>query len=122
MPKQDIRMSPEEIDRFLRAQATAVLVVTAKEGPPAGTTVRLDVHAGHIALTLRDDDPVVELLAADDRACCIVDRFPSYFEITGVLLHGRATRRPATTPHQATLDLALDHVVSFDFSKLSHPG
>lgn len=117
MPKQDIRMNEAEIDRFLRAQTTAMVIAIAGDGAPRGAVGRLD-YDGRVAFSLRDDDPVLSLLAADDRACCLVEQFPSYYEIMSVMLHGRARRREDAESGEPTFDLDIDKIVSFDFGKL----
>jgi len=119
MPKQDIRMAEEEVDRFLRSQTTAMIIATAAESAPQGAVGRLLYDRRHVSFSLLDSDPVVRLLADDDRACCVVEQFPSYFEIMGVMLHGHATRRKDSEPGQATFDLEVDKIVSFDFGKLT---
>lgn len=111
-------MNDAEVDAFLRSQSTAVVVGSPVTGSPDGAVGRLHYEGGFVAFTLRADDAVVTALAADDRACCIVEQFPSYYEIVGVMLHGRATRRQATRPGEATFALHVDKVVSFDFGKL----
>ena len=73
---------------------------------------------GRVGFSLVADDPVVALLAADDRACCVVDRFPSYYGIVGVVLHGRARLLSRGSAGRTDYDLAVERVVSFDFGKL----
>src|SRR5690349_20076588 len=112
MPKQDIRMNEAEIDRFLCSQNTVMVIAIAGEGAPQGAVGRLD-YDGRVAFSLRDDDPVVSLLAADNRACCLVEQFPSFYEIVGVMLHVHAQRHEKTQAGEATFDLDIDKVVSF---------
>jgi hypothetical protein len=119
MPKQDIRMADDEIDRFLRSQTTALIIATAGEAAPQGAVGRLLYDQRRVSFSLADSDPVVRLLVVDDRACCMVEQFPSYFEIMGVMLHGHATRRQESEPGVATFDLDVDKIVSFDFGKLA---
>jgi hypothetical protein len=117
MPKQDIRMNEAEIHRFLCAQTTAMIIALADDGAPQGAVGRLD-YDGRVAFSLRHDDPVLSLLAADDRACCLVEQFPSYHEIMSVMLHGHARRRQDAEAEAAIFDLDIDDIVSFDFGKL----
>ncbi|HEX5585749.1 MAG TPA: hypothetical protein VFZ17_00435 [Acidimicrobiia bacterium] len=118
MAKRDIRMSDDEIARFLAAQSTATVIGSPPSGAPSAAVGRLEYDDGAVAFSVHDDDPVVALLADDDRTCCVVEQFPSYYEIAGVMLHGRARRRDAAAPGEATFDLAVEKVVSFDFAKL----
>ena len=118
MPKRDIRMSGDEIDAFLRTQTKAMILGVAAAGPPEGTVGRLLYRDGRVAFAIRDDDPVVALFDEDARACCVVEQFPSYYEIMGVMLHGRVVRRAGAAVGEAAFDLAVDKTVSFDFAKL----
>jgi hypothetical protein len=117
MPKQDIRMNEAEIERFLHSQTTAMVIAIAGDGAPQGAVGRLD-YDGRVAFSLREDDPVLSLLAVDDRACCVVEQFPSYHEIMGVMLHGHACQRKNAPGGEAIFDLDIDKIVSFDFAKL----
>ena len=119
MPKRDIRMSDEEKERFLRSQTTVMVLALAADAAPEGAVGRFEYHDGRASFTVHDDDVVVSLLAADDRACCVLEQFPSYYEIMGVMLHGRVSRRDAAVAEgEATFDLDVDKVVTFDFGKL----
>ena len=117
-PKRDIRMGAEEIDAFLRARSRTLVVASPATGAVQGAVGRFRYADGDVDFTLWTDDPVVALLEGDDRACCVVEEFPSYYEIAGVMLHGRAVRRPGGPTEHATFDLTVEKVVSFDFAKL----
>jgi hypothetical protein len=115
-------MSPTEVTAFLAEQTRALVVALDAEGRPHGAVARLEVEPsawaeGRATFAIAVEDPVVGLLAADPRACCVAERFPSYYEIAGVMLHGEA--RPAGSrggETRFTLDAA--RIVSYDFSKL----
>ena len=117
-PKHDIRMDAVEIDAFLRSQRRVIVVGVSSKGAPIATAGQLLYHRGQVAFVLPVDNPLFRLFASDDRACCIVEQFPSYHEIVGVMLHGRVTKRRHEEPEVATFDLKVDKVVSFDFGKL----
>jgi hypothetical protein len=111
-------MSDDEIGRFLATQSTVIVIGARPSGAPSGAVGRLEYEDGALAFVIHDDDPIVAVLAADDRACCVVEQFPSYYQIAGVMLHGRAKRRGGAAPGEARFDLTVDKVVSFDFAKL----
>lgn len=117
-PRRDIGMSAREVDAFLRTRVTTVVVALNADGHATGTVGQAAYRDGGFQFALREDDPVVALLAADNRACCIVEQFPSYYEIKGVTLHGRAQPRGPAADGTSGFDLAVEKVVSFDFGKL----
>jgi hypothetical protein len=116
-PKRDITMGSDEIDEFLRSQQTAIVIANDPDRAPVGALGQFLYDSGRVAFALGANDPVVALLARDDRACCVVEQFPSYYEIAGVMLHGRSTRRH-NVGAEVLFDLNVEKVVSFDFSKL----
>jgi nitroimidazol reductase NimA-like FMN-containing flavoprotein (pyridoxamine 5'-phosphate oxidase superfamily) len=122
MPKQDMRMSEAEIGRFLATQDRGVVVALCDGAAPAGAAARFHYGDGRAGFSLRDDDPVISLLMKDDRACCIVEQFPSYYEIMSVMLHGRARRNTQARAGETRFDLEVEAVVSFDFGKLPRKG
>ena len=111
-------MSDDEIARFLATQTTVMVIGAPSSGAPNGAVGRFEYDDGAVAFVIHHDDPIVALLVEDDRACCVVEQFPSYYEITGVMLHGRARRRGGAAPGEVAFDLSVDKVVSFDFAKL----
>jgi hypothetical protein len=120
--KRDISMSPEEIDLFLRGH-DLVIVAGGSKGPVEGAAGNLLYEGGEVAFELCSDDPVVALIESDKLVCCAVEQFPSYYEIKGVMLHGRARRRPeieSGNERFAVFDLVIEKTVSFDFGKLVH--
>jgi hypothetical protein len=106
-------MSPAEIDAFLGSETSAVVVALAPDGPPPGTVASFAYDGGNVSVTIDPADPVCALLAADPRVCCVVERFPTYYEIAGVMLHGTARPRGG-----GAYDVEVARTVSFDFSKL----
>lgn len=57
-------------------------------------------------------------LVADDRVVCSVEEFPSYAQIKGVALHGRAVVVAAESDSDVTFRVDVARVESFDFSKM----
>jgi hypothetical protein len=118
--RPDIRMSPEEIRAFLATQPRTVVVGVDGKSPVA-TMGSLKLDGDSLRVAVPEEDPVAGLLAKDDRVCVVVDQFPTYYEIKGVSAHGRAAQQAVDTGW-FTFTLALDDVVSFDFSKISVKG
>lgn len=117
--RPDIRMSDEEVRAFLAEQRRAV-VGALDAGAPVGTVADVRLVDDEVEVTLAADDPLRLALAVDDRVCVVTDQFPTYYEIKGVCLHGRA--RPVDGVGGRTFRLGLDDVTSFDFGKLPRTG
>lgn len=117
--RPDISMTAGEIDRFLGSRFEAVIAAVGV-GPPGAAMAAFQLGSdGTASFELSADDPILALLATDDRVCCAVEEFPSYFEIRGVMLHGHARRRHGDeAPDRAVFDLEVEKTVSFDFGKL----
>jgi hypothetical protein len=111
-------MSTGEIDEFLTGRSEAVVVALDAGSPPTGAVGRFHYQAGLASFSLSAADPAVDLVGRDPRVCCVVEQFPSYYEIVGVMLHGTAHRREGDEAGAATFDLEVSSVVSFDFAKL----
>ena len=121
-PRRDIRMDAGEVTTFLAGRTRAVVVALDGDGRAHGAVGRLEVEQrsweqGSAAVALRSDDRVVALLRADPRACCVVEQFPSYYQIRGVMIHGHA-RPAARADGEARFTIDVERVVSYDFGKL----
>ncbi|HLG68259.1 MAG TPA: hypothetical protein VKV36_10370 [Acidimicrobiales bacterium] len=122
-PRRDIAMTTPEIEAFLGARRDCVVVSLDGLGRPDGTVGSLVRDGRRTSFDVAADDPLVALLDRDQRTCCVVEEFPSYYEIKGVMVHGIATRRPVgRASDRATYDLEVSSVVSFDFGKLLGPA
>jgi hypothetical protein len=118
--RPDISMSRDEIAAFLATQSR-VVVVALDAGAPVGTVADLHFVDDELAVTLRLDDPVGALIAADDRVCVIAEQFPAYYEIKGVSAHGRAALVEADDG-RTRFTVGLDDTTSFDFGKVPREG
>ena len=118
-PRPDISMGPAEITAFLATRTRAVLAVL-DAGAPVGTVADLRLVDGELEVGV-DDPEITALLAADDRVCVVADQFPTYYEIRGVVVHGRARNRTDRVG-RTTFRLALGDHTSFDFAKLPRRG
>jgi hypothetical protein len=119
-PRPNIRMSADEIVTFLATQSR-VVVVALDGDVPVGTIASAQYEGDDWRVSLRAGDPVADLLAADNRVCVIAEQFPAYYDIKGVVAHGRAPMHE-TADGRATFAVPLDDVTSFDFGKLPREG
>jgi nitroimidazol reductase NimA-like FMN-containing flavoprotein (pyridoxamine 5'-phosphate oxidase superfamily) len=109
MPRRDIRMSDAEVDEFLRERRQMVVGAIDKDGWPVATIAAVRYGGGQLAVALPEHDPVRAALTVDRRVCCVDDEHASYYEIKGVIVHGRM---PDVGP------VEIDRVISFDFARL----
>jgi nitroimidazol reductase NimA-like FMN-containing flavoprotein (pyridoxamine 5'-phosphate oxidase superfamily) len=132
--REQISMSPPEVDAFLRAKDRLFLGLLDGEGAPTATTSRYVYEDGYLYFTLPSAAPELARLRRDARVCAIVEQVPSYYEIKAVTLHGRAEEvsDDATRARlrrslgeqspigdgQTLLRIPLMGVVSFDFAKI----
>jgi hypothetical protein len=113
MAKRDITMTPAEVDAFLARCPQMVVGAIGADGWPVGTIAEASYESGALAVRLDPGDPVSAQLARDPRVCCLYDEHESYFEIRGVIVHGRL---PGAVGHGAEVEI--DGVISFDFGRL----
>lgn len=120
--KRDIRMSEQEIAGFLTDRSDAMVLALPGEGAPLGGVGGFRYLSPQaVEFSLPTGHPLLAHLRADPRACCVVEQFPSYFEIKGVMLHGHAGTLNADDS-TVWFHLRVDKVVSFDFGKLQQPA
>jgi hypothetical protein len=84
------------------------------DGWPTATLAASRVAGTVLSLQFADGDPFVDDLARDPSVCCVADEHESYYEIRGVIIHGRLTASGGTGSY--TLEPA--RTISFDFGKL----
>ena len=139
MPRERTAMSPVEVARFLAAQRWVVLGTLDPDGSPWADLAACTLDGERLFVRVGRGTRSQANLERDPRACCSIDRFPSYYEIQGVTVHGRARREedaavraclaPRFQESGAALadptgelgvlySLPLDDVFSFDFGKI----
>ncbi|MGH7896927.1 MAG: pyridoxamine 5'-phosphate oxidase family protein [Candidatus Binatia bacterium] len=124
-------MTDEEVRAFLTRKSRLVLGTLGSDGAPCSDVTSCVYERDRLyALVPRDGDALANL-RRDPRVCCIVEEFPSYFEIKGVIVHARASeasgeereraasRFPAGSGERfVVVRIPLERVVSFDFAKI----
>jgi len=121
MPRERIEMSREEILALLAQTRWVVLGTLSAAGEPAGHVVPCALEGERLYFAVPPGSDAQRQIQRDPRVCAATDRYPTYYEIRGVTVHGRA--EPAAAPPGlraagATYALPLDDLVSFDFSKI----
>jgi hypothetical protein len=112
-PRESIRMSAAEVDEFLTTRRHAVLATIGPRGAPDVSIVPHEHRDGMLVLTVGEDEPARGAIAADDRVCCAFETCPSYYEIRGVSIHGRAEAVDG-----GRVRVHAEHTTSFDFAKI----
>jgi len=138
VPRESIAMRREEWEDFLAAQRFVVLGTLEPDGGPWARLAPAALLAGALYFGVPAGSRDERNLERDPRACCASDEFPSYYEIRGATVHGRARRvsdpalaarvgprldargLPGWPPGGALAiwSLPLDDVFSFDFAKI----
>jgi hypothetical protein len=135
MTRESNAMSEAELRDFLAAVEWVALGVLDADGAPAGGLAPAAVDGDRLFFGVGSGSAAEAALARDPRCCVSADVFPSYYEIKGATVHGRAGR--AEPPPAIAAELAsrarrhglaadvvyalplLDDAFGFDFAKLA---
>ncbi len=139
MPRERIGMSPEEVRELLAGQRWVVLATLDADGSPWADLAACALEGEQLHFRVCRGTRSHANIERDARVCCSIDVFPSYYEIRGATLHGRAQRiedetlRECLAPRLAQpgvpvgddsgaesdlYALPLDDLFSFDFGKI----
>lgn len=117
MARQRIAMTPAEAAAFLAAKPRAIVGTRAPDGAPDGEPGVLAYADGELRFSVPRDGPSARNLAHDARVVVSVEEFPSYAEIKGVTVLGRAARI-ADDGAQVTFRIDAPRLESFDFARM----
>ncbi len=92
MARSHIAMSEAEIRAFLGPIAWVALGVLDPDGAPAADVAPACVRGDRLFFAVGAGTAAASSLARDPRCCCAADVCPSYYEIKGATVHGRAVR------------------------------
>jgi nitroimidazol reductase NimA-like FMN-containing flavoprotein (pyridoxamine 5'-phosphate oxidase superfamily) len=139
MARESIGMSPEEIEALLAGQHWIVLATLDDDGSPWADLAACALEERELYFGIGRGTRSHANIERDARVCCSIDVFPSYYEIQGASVHGRARRvddaalrarlaprlvEPGVPVADAVGDdsdlyaVPLDDVFSFDFGKI----
>lgn len=86
-----IRMTPEEIDRFLGSARTMILCSNGKDGAPHPMPMWFGVEPdGMVVMTTFTKSQKIRNLERDPRVALLVESGEKYDELRGVVLYGEA--------------------------------
>jgi hypothetical protein len=120
MGRERIEMTPVEVHTFLGAQRWVVLATLDDDGTPVGDLVPATLREDRLCFVVPAGSRPHDNIERDPRVACAADEFPSYYEIRGAVVHGRAVRAGESRlgAEWVEYDLPLDDVASFDFRKI----
>ena len=130
MPRESIQMTRSELLAFLERMRWGALGTLDAGGAPVADVVSCQLARGvdgdaggkQLLFALEPSSKSAENIARDPRVCWSADEYPSYAEIRGATLHGRARRQSEDAPEKwlglSVYALEVDDVVSFDFAKI----
>jgi nitroimidazol reductase NimA-like FMN-containing flavoprotein (pyridoxamine 5'-phosphate oxidase superfamily) len=121
MARESIEMTPGEIRALLAETRWIVLGTLGGAGEPVGHLVPCALQGERLCFAVPRGSEAQRQIERDPRVCAATDRYPTYYEIRGVTLHGRAEPvepPPALAAAGTTYALPLDDALSFDFSKI----
>lgn len=122
MPRESIAMSAAELADLLGTTPWVVLGTLGPDGGPQGSLAASALTGERLCFAVRRGSTAHTNIERDPRVCCSTDEYPTYYAIRGATAHGTAqpSEPPASlrTPELVTFSIALDDVVSFDFSKI----
>ena len=121
MPREAITMTRAELLAFLGTQRWVALGTLDPDGTPVGDVVPAVLDGERLRFAVPRDSRADDNIRRDPRVSCAADEFPSYYEIRGMVAHGRAEPHGAPDrlgPAWREYAIALDDVASFDFRKV----
>jgi hypothetical protein len=121
MPREAIGMTRAELLAFVGAQRWMALGTLDPDGTPAGDLVPVRLVDERIRFAVPRGSRADDNIRRDARVCCAADEFPSYYEIRGAVVHGRAELSDigdGLGSDWVEYAVALDDVASFDFRKM----
>lgn len=85
-----ITLSPEEIDRFLGEELTAILTTIRRDGRPLSVPMWFLYLDGALYFRTPQHSAKVGHLRRDPRVCCLVETGTRYLELKAVVIDGEA--------------------------------
>jgi nitroimidazol reductase NimA-like FMN-containing flavoprotein (pyridoxamine 5'-phosphate oxidase superfamily) len=115
MAQADISMNATEIEAFLARCPQMVVGALDADGWPTGTLAASSHAEGVLRLQLAVGDAVIDEIAGDPTICCVADEHATYYEIRGVIIHGRAE---PDDDRPGAFQVSIAKTISFDFGRL----
>ena len=134
MPRESIALTRDELLAFLGEEQRCILGTLDADGRPWPDAVACLLRGDLLYIRVATGSRSHHNIQCDTRVCAVFERFPTYYEIKGATVHGRALAVSGGHAFDAVPDpvagapvddaqvyqLALDDVVSFEFSKIKN--
>jgi hypothetical protein len=128
-------MTLDDATAFLQGRGWVIMATLEPDGSPWADIVPSLLHQGRLFFRVQTGSRSHANIQRDQSVCCANDQYPTYYEIKGAVIHGKAERideehipaglRERPDPLQAGAGLEgecyavpVSDVVSFDFSKI----
>ncbi len=137
MPRESIALTRDELLAFAQGERWCIVGANDEDGGLWADAVACCVSDGTFYFRVPRETRTFANILKDDRVCCILERAPTYYEIKGATIHGRASivingmlvgslipllergGDPVAPGSRGSIySLSLTDVVSFDFSKI----
>ena len=138
MPRESIAMTYEAVLAVLEEERWAALGTVDPDAGVWPDIVPMMMEGERVYFRVPAGSRSHANIQRDDRVCCAVDRYPTYYEIKGITAHGHATPVGADVAERVSraLDgvgdpidaaaknegliysIGLDDLTSFDFAKI----
>ena len=135
MPREQISMTLYDAIAFLQGRTWVALATLEPDGSPWADIVPSLLQRDRLFFRVPTASRSHANIQRDQNVCCANDQYPTYYEIKGVVIHGKAERvgeddippglrerpdplQPGAGPEGACYALPVADVVSFDFSKI----
>jgi hypothetical protein len=137
IPRSQLRLTPDELEEFLRTQRTARIATVAEDGEPHVAPLWFVWHEGALYINSLKRSRRTRDIERGSRVSACVDAGESYAELHGAVLYGRFAEAgdvphirklfgekywggidiPVTKSH-SWLVMRPDKIVSWDFKKI----
>ncbi|MBI3743842.1 MAG: pyridoxamine 5'-phosphate oxidase family protein, partial [Chloroflexi bacterium] len=90
MPRESIAMSHDELLAFVGEERRCILGTLDADGRPWPDAVACLLRGDLLYIRVPADSRSHRNIQRDTRVCAVFERFPTYHEIKGATVHGRA--------------------------------
>ncbi len=140
MPRESIKMDPDELRAFLASDSRLILATLAEDTKPWGDAVAYLFQNDRVFFRVPQNAPSLQNIRRDNRVACVVESHPvgsEYYAIKGATVHGRAEEtgdaavkaalaavpdpvEPEASSEGVVFSVGIDDTASFSFAKIKY--